>query len=40
VDVFYLTASNRPLEDALKARLAEELTVSIQTLRPAAALAR
>ena len=40
VDVFYLTASNRPLEDALKARLAEELTLSIQTLRPAAALAR
>jgi [protein-PII] uridylyltransferase len=40
VDVFYLTASNLPLEDALKARLAEELTLSIQTLRPAAALAR
>jgi [protein-PII] uridylyltransferase len=40
VDVFYLTASNRPLEDALKTRLAEELTASIQTLRPAAALAR
>jgi [protein-PII] uridylyltransferase len=40
VDVFYLTESNRPLEDALKTRLAEELTASIQTLRPAAALAR
>jgi [protein-PII] uridylyltransferase len=40
VDVFYLTESNRPLEDALKARLADELTLSIQTLRPAAALAR
>ena len=40
VDVFYLTASNRPLEDPLKARLAEELTASIQTLRPAVALAR
>lgn len=40
VDVFYLTESNRPLEDSLKARLAEELALSIQTLRPAAALAR
>jgi [protein-PII] uridylyltransferase len=39
VDVFYLTASKRPLEDALKARLSEELNTAIQTLRPAAALA-
>jgi [protein-PII] uridylyltransferase len=40
VDVFYLTESNRPLEGALKVRLAEELTASIQVLRPATALTR
>jgi [protein-PII] uridylyltransferase len=40
VDVFYLTESKRPLEDALKARLADDLTAAIQTLRPEAAMAR
>jgi [protein-PII] uridylyltransferase len=39
VDVFYLTESKRPLEDALKTRLSEELAAAIQTLRPAAAFA-
>jgi [protein-PII] uridylyltransferase len=39
VDVFYLTESKRPLDDALKSRLADELTAAIQTLRPAAAMA-
>ena len=40
VDVFYLTESKRPLDDALKSRLAEELGAAIETLRPAPALAR
>jgi [protein-PII] uridylyltransferase len=40
VDVFYLTESKRPLDDALKARLSEQLAAAIQGLRPAAALAR
>jgi [protein-PII] uridylyltransferase len=40
VDVFYLTESKQPLNDALKARLADELAAAIQTLRPTAALAR
>lgn len=40
VDVFYLTEANRPLDDARKARLADELGAAIQSLRPAAALAR
>ena len=40
VDVFYLTAASRPLEEALKGRLAEDLTAAIQALRPAAALTR
>ncbi|MGB9416121.1 MAG: HD domain-containing protein [Acidobacteriaceae bacterium] len=39
VDVFYLTESKRPLDDALKARLSEDLAAAIQTLRPAAAFA-
>jgi [protein-PII] uridylyltransferase len=39
VDVFYLTESKRPLDDALKSRLADELATAIQTLRPAAAMA-
>jgi [protein-PII] uridylyltransferase len=39
VDVFYLTESNRPLDDALKGRLAEELTAAIHMLRPAAVMA-
>jgi [protein-PII] uridylyltransferase len=40
VDVFYLTESKRPLDDVLKARLTDELTAAIHTLRPAAAMAR
>ena len=34
VDVFYLTALNRPLEDVLKSRLAEDLTTAVSALRP------
>ena len=40
VDVFYLTAANRPLEAPMKERLAEDLTAAIQALRPSAVLAR
>jgi [protein-PII] uridylyltransferase len=40
VDVFYLTEANRPLDEALKARLADDLMAAIQELRPVAALAR
>ena len=40
VDVFYLTEARRPLGDAMKTRLADDLTVAIQELRPVAALAR
>jgi [protein-PII] uridylyltransferase len=40
VDVFYLTETNRPLEDAMKTRLADDLAEAIQSLRPIAALAR
>ena len=40
VDVFYLTESKRPLDDALKGRLTDELSAAIQTLRPIPALAR
>jgi [protein-PII] uridylyltransferase len=39
VDVFYLTEANRPLEDSMKSRLAEDLAAAIQELRPVAALA-
>ncbi len=40
VDVFYLTESKDRLDDALKARLSEDLNAAIQALRPAPALAR
>lgn len=39
VDVFYLTESNRPLEEALKTRLADDLLSAIQALRPVPAMA-
>ncbi len=38
VDVFYLTAANRPLEPALKRQLEEDLLAAIQALRPTAVL--
>jgi [protein-PII] uridylyltransferase len=34
VDVFYLTESNRPLEEPQKTRLADDLLSAIQALRP------
>jgi [protein-PII] uridylyltransferase len=40
VDVFYLTEAKKPLDDGMKARLADDLTAAIQELRPVAALAR
>ena len=40
VDVFYLTEANQPLDEARRARLAEDLTAAIQELRPVAALSR
>ena len=40
VDVFYLTEANRPLDERLKAQLADDLMAAIQELRPVAALAR
>jgi [protein-PII] uridylyltransferase len=40
VDVFYLTEANHPLNEPLKARLADDLMAAIQELRPVAALAR
>jgi [protein-PII] uridylyltransferase len=40
VDVFYLTEANQPLDESLKARLADDLMAAIQELRPVAALAR